>query len=510
MWGKRGFLASALLGAAGLIGPGGGSAPCESGEARDCQCDDGSFGQQACEDDGSAWGECECDGDGAAGTTGSGGRGSGGSGPEGSGGDAGGSGPAGSGGAAGSGTVGGAAGTAETAGGAAGLESVSGGEGGGTAGTTGGGAGGGAGEGGAMAGSAGEPAELAGAGGGSAGASAGAGGVEDVGGAAGAAGISGSPGSGGDAGGPTLAPEGPSCVGMSGTECNGESCCTTIVVPGGTFPMGRGTETCSGCADGCPAGMTCGADEQPEHSAVVSSFALDKYEVTVARFRAFVEAGGGTQGSPPWVGTGAHPLIAGSGWDSAWNADLAADQATLVSRLTCGTGSGSATWTSSPGANESCPMSCINWYEAFAFCIWDDGRLPTEAEWEYAAAGGDENRVYPWGNTVVEPLPANYNLIQSNSFFAVGSYADGNGRWGHADLAGSMSEWVFDWYASDWYTTSQTGCVDCANLTPVTTHPSRGGDWAANASAIRVTGRPGGNPTARGLGMGFRCARDAP
>ncbi len=50
-----------------------------------------------------------------------------------------------------------------------------------------------------------------------------------------------------------------------------------------------------------------------------------------------------------------------------------------------------------PGTNETYAINCMTWYEAFAFWVWAGGRLPIEAEWEYAAAGGDENRLYPWG-----------------------------------------------------------------------------------------------------------------
>ena len=112
---------------------------------------------------------------------------------------------------------------------------------------------------------------------------------------------SGSGGTGGTGGIAAIGPEGPSCSGMSGTECNGESCCTSILVPGGTFPMGRGAETCGGCTDGCPSGMTCETDERPERPATVSTFHLDKFEVTVGRFRAFVEA---YDGMPPAAGFG--------------------------------------------------------------------------------------------------------------------------------------------------------------------------------------------------------------
>jgi len=424
----------------------------------------------------------------------------------------------GSGGQAGAGGVGigGSAATAGVAGtpvdgGAAGIAGAAGvGDDGGTAGAAGSATAGAAGTAGTAGtgGAAGAPAAgaggvvTAGAGGLATGGAAGsAGGVSEAGGTPGSSG-SGGEGSGGEAG--DAGWDGHSCASMTGTECQGESCCASIVLPSGSYLMGRGTETCTDCTDGCPAGMTCYAHEQPEHSATVSSFALDKYEVTVGRFRAFVDAGGGTQLSPPVAGSGAHPLIAGSGWDSAWDALLPADQAALMSGLAC---DGNVTWTDTPNTNEAYPLNCVNWYEAFAFCIWDGGRLPTEAEWEYAAAGGDENRVYPWGDDVTEPLPANYDQADRSPFVAVGSYPDGNGRWGHADLAGSMLEWVLDWYADDWYTTTQFGCADCANLATASLRMGRGGSWDYVAHPLRAAYRSLGAPTSHSDIFGFRCSR---
>jgi sulfatase modifying factor 1 len=289
---------------------------------------------------------------------------------------------------------------------------------------------------------------------------------------------------------------------MTGTECNGESCCTSIVIPGGTFPMGRGTETCTGCTAGCPSGWACDTDEQPEHPATVTSFCLDKYEATVGRFRAFVEA---YDGSPPTTGAGAHPLIAGSSWDSAWNMFLPADQAGLIDNITCH--EVNETWTDTAGANEQYPMNCVSWYEAFAFCIWDGGRLPTEAEWEYAAAGGDENRLFPWGNDVSQPLPANYGGTDDSSSILVGSYPGGDGRWGHADLAGGMDERVLDCDVEDWYTTTEAGCSDCANLTAALSRTWRGGYWNLYPCRLRSANRSSGSPGSHYSSLGFRCSR---
>ena len=130
--------------------------------------------------------------------------------------------------------------------------------------------------------------------------------------------------------------------------------------------------------------------------------------MTVGRFRAFVNAGKGTQANPPSPGDGAHPLLGQSGWSSSFNGSLPTDTTALRAALKC---SGSYdTWTDTPGGNETLAMNCLTWFDAFAFCAWDGGRLPTEAEWNYAAAGGSEQRVYPWGATI-DSTKARYSAL---------------------------------------------------------------------------------------------------
>jgi formylglycine-generating enzyme required for sulfatase activity len=278
--------------------------------------------------------------------------------------------------------------------------------------------------------------------------------------------------------------------------------------------MGRGSETCSDCTeDACPLGTVCGDSEQPEHPATVATFMLDKYEVTVGRFRAFLDAYDGT---PPPAGSGAHPLIAGSGWQEAWNRDTgrgappSSFQDLREAMRVCAASIELTTWTYSPGENETYAVDCLSWYLAFAFCIWDGGRLPTEAEWEYAAAGGDENRYYPWGNELPDPPPANCVGNGGTPFLAVGSAPAGNGRWGHADLAGSMYEWVFDQLTDTWYAETAEGCDNCANVLVGTTAGSRGlrgGTYQSPPSFLNVARRGGRSPE-MGYGLGVRCARD--
>ncbi len=140
----------------------------------------------------------------------------------------------------------------------------------------------------------------------------------------------------------------PSCAG--GLDCGGVSCCKSIALPGGTYQMGR--STVSGASDHDAAGTSDYAsagsdDELPEHPATVAGFSLDKYEVTVGRFRKFVEQ---YTGRAPAVGAGAHPLIAGTGWQRAWNESLPASQAALKTNLACS--STYQTWTDAVSGKE--------------------------------------------------------------------------------------------------------------------------------------------------------------
>jgi formylglycine-generating enzyme required for sulfatase activity len=259
------------------------------------------------------------------------------------------------------------------------------------------------------------------------------------------------------------------------------------------------------------------ASGDTNHPAKVSSFRFDKYEVTVGRFRTFVQAGMGTQFRPPVVGAGAHPNIPGSGWDLSWNAILVTDKDALINALRCDPMF--QTWTENPGANEERPINCITWYEAMAFCIWDGGYLPTEAEWNYAAAGGDEQRLYPWSkpanSTTIDGLHASYNYGDGTNctgdgmagcaftdLVAAGTKPDGAARWGQLDLAGNVGEWVLD--ASGSYVDP---CVDCAKLTMGSSRGVRGGSFYFDVTLARAGFRYGGTATSRNASFGVRCSR---
>ena len=185
--------------------------------------------------------------------------------------------------------------------------------------------------------------------------------------------------------------------------CGTESCCTSLEVPGGTYYR---------TYNNLGAGATNEAD-----LATVSGFRLDKYLVTVGRFRQFVEAWNNGAGWLPAAGSGKHTHLNGglglansgaagtyeTGWVATDDSEIAPTDANLHVR------SSDDTWTSSAGTQENLPINCVNWWESYAFCIWDGGFLPSEAEWEYAAAGGSQQREYPWGST--DPGTANQYAI---------------------------------------------------------------------------------------------------
>jgi formylglycine-generating enzyme required for sulfatase activity len=151
-----------------------------------------------------------------------------------------------------------------------------------------------------------------------------------------------------------------------------------------------------------------------------------------------------------------------------------------------------------------------------AFCIWDGGYLPTEAESNYAAAGGGDQRAYPWSipgdSLVLDGSRASYsdgNCVGDGKpactvadLAPVGSKPAGDGRWGQSDLAGNVEEWTLDWFDS-----FSSPCVDCANLTPASFRVTRGGAFDTQASSMRASSRNQANPDGRFPEIGVRCAR---
>ncbi len=252
------------------------------------------------------------------------------------------------------------------------------------------------------------------------------------------------------------------------------------------------------------------------YPATVSPFALDRFEVTVERYARFVEAL--AAGFRPSEGDGAHPALGEeSGWQTLWDDLLAAP---FEPRCDLGDDYEDSFETWSLSSNEQLPVNCVDWYHAFAFCIWDGGRLPTDAEWEYSATNGSRESNYPWGNDPEPDLEhASFGCFFREGYvdscmvtdlLPVGSLPNGANDWGHLDLAGSVGEWVLDYDKDEWL----SPCTDCAVLSADWPERRvRGGSFADTDSALLIpslNSRNTGLPDEGSPFVGFRCARPAP
>jgi formylglycine-generating enzyme len=275
----------------------------------------------------------------------------------------------------------------------------------------------------------------------------------------------------------------PSCGGNAAA-CGvdgGDTCCHSLPVAAARF---------SRSYDGVTAGYT-----DPRYQATVRAFHLDKYEVTAARFDAFVNA---YPASRPATGAGRHAADAlDPGWKVEWTEALPASNAELRAALLC-----QGLTSQLPTA----PVRCVSWYLAQAFCIWDGARLPTEAEWNAAAAGGEQQRVYPWSVPASSAAIDGSHLVYATTAPATpGSRPPGEGRFGHADLSGNVAEWVFDNHASPYLSDT---CVDCANHTAAPFRSLRGGGYLEAAGTVLSSYRSALDPAAFRAFVGFRCARE--
>jgi formylglycine-generating enzyme required for sulfatase activity len=244
-----------------------------------------------------------------------------------------------------------------------------------------------------------------------------------------------------------------------------------VHVPAGSFVMGS--------PDGSGA-----TDEHPQHKVTLSGYCIDTTEVTVLAWA-------------KCAALGSCPLA-----PTTYRTDAEPD--------------------GKPGANcngnrddrQTHPINCVDWNQAKTYCEWANKRLPTEAEWEYAAKGSD-GRAYPWGNDA--PSAKRLNACggecakklyaDSDGFKAtapVGSFPDGASPFGALDMAGNVWEWTADGY----------GKYSADAVTNPTGNPDgkarvfRGGGWDnADAKDVRATARHSHTPEWRLTNLGFRCAR---
>ncbi len=326
-------------------------------------------------------------------------------------------------------------------------------------------------------------------------------------------------------------PDSSSCApGITNCGADKESCSTSLEVTGGTYYRTYDDE---GALPGVypPPLAPDGGPAEEADPATVSTFRLDKYLVTVGRFRQFVGAWNGGNGWLPQPGFGKHSHLNGGlglangrpdaggafepGWAASDDALIAPTDANLDGCY------GLSFWTTAPGGNENLPINCVNWYEAYAFCIWDGGFLASEAEWEYAAAGGSEQRLFPWGSSspgrssqyaifdCIYPDP--YCQNNCNIIAPVGSAPLGAGRWGQLDLEGEVAQWTLDWYDLAY----SDPCIDCANLVDINNGrvAEGNGNTIESVEPERLLYVPirglfaDQQAISRSSGLGFRCAR---
>lgn len=222
----------------------------------------------------------------------------------------------------------------------------------------------------------------------------------------------------------------------------------------------------TGCFDMGDAFAEGDADELPVHNVCISGFNMDEHEVTNGEYADCVAAGGC---DPPSFSTS-------------------------FSRLTY---YGNV-------AYDDFPVIWVDWDQANAYCSWVGKRLPTEAEWEYAARGGFASKRYPWGDTITG-TDANYQNsgdAWDNDTSPVMNYA-ANG-YGLYDMAGNVWEWVSDWHDVGYYSVSPIDNPQGPALG--STHAARGGAWDQPVIDLRVSNR--GSLGTGSNYLGFRCAWD--
>jgi formylglycine-generating enzyme required for sulfatase activity len=260
-----------------------------------------------------------------------------------------------------------------------------------------------------------------------------------------------------------------------------------VLIPGGTFEMGS--------ADGP-------IYERPVHGVKLHSFWMDKKEVTVAQFRQFVNAAGYVTDAEKF------------GWSGVFD----------LGKKAWGRVDG-ANWRQPEGpgrslAGEQEPVMQVSWNDAVSFAAWAGKRLPTEAEWEYAARGGLAGKKYAWGDELMPEGKYMANYWQG-SFLERDEGKDGfagvapvgrfpaNG-YGLYDMTGNVWEWCADSYSDFYYANSakENPTGPPAGFEQVI----RGGSWmcARNfCTNYRVAGRSHATADSGLNNLGFRCARDA-
>ena len=245
----------------------------------------------------------------------------------------------------------------------------------------------------------------------------------------------------------------------TGSDVNGDN--HWIVISGGTYQMG--TEDLGG-------------QEMPVHEVVVPGFEIQQTEVTVAQYAACVD-------------------------DSACAEPDTSDSCSPESYGNWGV-----------LGREDHPVTCVDWYQALAFCVWIGGRLPSEAEWEYAARSGGQDIKYPWGD---DGPTCEYAVMNQGGLgcgtghtMAVCSKTAGNTDQGLCDMVGNVYEHVQDWWNFNYAGAPADGSAWESG--DETRRVGRGGGWLISDPVnLHAANRFSDVVTDRRVGVGFRCARSS-
>jgi formylglycine-generating enzyme len=284
-----------------------------------------------------------------------------------------------------------------------------------------------------------------------------------------------------------------------------------VLIPGGTFDMGCTSEQ-----------KDCAYDESPVTRVTVNDFYIGKYEVTVRDFQQFINA---TDYKTDADKEGSSRIWTGSSWETKngvnWKCDVKGNIR--------------------PSSEYDHPVIHVSWNDAVAYCNWlsekenlgkvytisgstvtanwsaKGYRLPTEAEWEYAARGRGQQVLFGNRKNVADPAAINFDASASRKkdYSIAGEYRqktvpvgslNSPNTLGLHDMSGNVWEWCWDWYANDYYTKSNNS-RDPRGPGSGSFRVRRGGSWYSAPQHVQVAVRNGNVPSYSNGNFGFRLAR---
>jgi sulfatase modifying factor 1 len=256
-----------------------------------------------------------------------------------------------------------------------------------------------------------------------------------------------------------------------------------VLIQGGTFPMGINSVELKLDMARFSEPAKFFSQEYPAFRVKVVPFYLDKFEVSNAQFKKFVDA------NPQWAKSEMPDSLRSNDYLKDWKGN------------------------NFPKGQANFPVVYVNWYAANAYAHWKNKRLPMEVEWECAAKGANYSFEFPWGNADADVSKANY--LQSGTDYPVhvGSYPCNS--LGIYDLAGNVRELCLDKWRQDDY--AEKASVKSSAFVPRTRQPDdegkvvvHGGSWNSLPVKLRTTYRESFFATECAKDVGFRCAANVP